>query len=166
VLSTLAVSLWSRRVSRSVPAGTNAASQWIWDKRARHVSGWTWKHTALGYAIHHASSVFWAMGYEAWSRHQPRNVATKAATVAALAYLVDYHVVPPRLSPGFENRISRPGMACVYASFALGLGLATLLRRRPAHSTAPAGARREGAAVLQRPRQHAAHRRRQQQQRP
>lgn len=147
------VSAWSRRVSGSAPAGTNAASQWVWDRPARHASGWSWRHTALGYAIHHASSIFWAAGYEAWCVHRPGHPVAKAATVAAVAYVVDYHVVPRRLSPGFERRISGPGMACVYAAFALGLAVVRL-RQQPSarHSGAP---RPQAGPVLREPRQKA-----------
>jgi hypothetical protein len=38
--------------------------------------------------------------------------------------MVDYHLVPRRLSPGFEHRIHPAGMLAVYGMFALGLFLA------------------------------------------
>src|SRR5690606_22539216 len=71
IISTLVVSARSRWRSGSVPAGTNAASQWVWDWPARHASGWSARHTLLGYAIHHASSLLWAGGYEAWGHRRP-----------------------------------------------------------------------------------------------
>mgnify|MGYP007051634584 CR=1 FL=1 len=157
VLSSIAVSAWSRGVAGSVPAGTNATSQWAWGRPARHADGWSLRHTLLGYAIHHASSVFWATGYEAWCARAPRRPLAKAATVAALAYVVDYHVVPRRLSPGFENRVSAPGMVCVYGSFALGLALVRLVGGARHRSGAP---RAPGRAVLGQPRQHAQQQRR------
>src|SRR5690606_31585640 len=82
-------------------------------------------------AVHHASSVWWACAFELLRprRAMPRGRAVRATGVAALAYVVDYHVVPRRLSPGFEHRIGRAGMCAAYAAFALGLYLAS----RPAH---------------------------------
>lgn len=129
-MSTAVIMAWSRRVDGSVPAGTNAASQWVWDRPARRVRAWTWRHTAVGYAIHHASSVFWALMFETWRQRRPARRLAKASAIATLAYVVDYHVVPPRLSPGFEHRIARPGMLMTYAVFALGLYLAGGHRRR------------------------------------
>ncbi len=129
VVSTAVIMAWSRRVDGATPAGTNAASQWVWDRPARRARAWTWRHTAVGYAIHHASSVFWATMFEAWRQRHPARPLAKASAVATLAYVVDYHVVPPRLSPGFEHRIARPGMLTTYAAFALGLYLAGLHRR-------------------------------------
>ncbi len=129
-MSTAVVSWWSRRISGATPAGTNAASQWIWGRQARQARGWSLRHTAIGYAIHHASSVFWAMGYEYWRARSPRHPLAKASAVSAIAYVVDYHVVPSRLSPGFERRISPAGMWMTYASVALALYGAHRLRRR------------------------------------
>lgn len=157
VVSTAMVSFWSRRVCGSIPAGTDASSQWVWGRGARRVRDWSWRHTALGYAIHHASALFWAVGYEAWQQRRPARPLRRAAAIAALAYVVDYHVVPARLSPGFERRVSTPGMACIYAGFAVGLALTTLLRARR-HRSGPA--RVPGRAVLEQPRQDAQRQRR------
>jgi len=126
LLSTLAVSAFSRRHAGSAAAGTNATSQWFWYPHARHVDGPSLRYTLAGYTVHHASSVFWACGYEAL---RPRSTdtggrAVRAAGVAALAYLVDYHVVPRRLSPGFEDRVLPAGVFAAYAMFALGLFVA------------------------------------------
>jgi hypothetical protein len=42
---------------------------------------------------------------------------------------VDYHVVPRRLTPGFEMRVSKSALALVYAALALGLWASSSLRR-------------------------------------
>ena len=133
VLSTFAVSVCSRCRSGRAAAGTNAASQWIWYPEARAAARVSLKFTAVGYAIHHASSVFWATGYEALRPQHARlpGRVARAAGIAALAYVVDYHVVPRRLSPGFEHRIGAVGLWSAYAAFAIGLLAAT----RPATRT-------------------------------
>ena len=130
-LSTLVVSVFSRRRSGATAAGTNAASQWLWYPRARHVSRPSLRYTATGYAIHHASSLLWASVYEATRPEQAplRGQVVRAAGTAALAYVVDYHVVPRRLSPGFEHRIGPAGVAAAYAAFGLGLLLASRCAR-------------------------------------
>jgi hypothetical protein len=49
--------------------------------------------------------------------------------VATLACVVDCTVTPPRLTPGYEKRLSRRSLALVYLAFGAGLA-ATLLRPR------------------------------------
>ena len=133
VLSTIAVSIFSRRHCGAVAAGTNAASQWFWYPRARHVGRPSSVYTLAGYAIHHASSLLWGTVYEATQPQQApvSGRIARAAGVSALAYLVDYHVVPRRLSPGFEHRIGAAGMWAAYAAFGVGLLLATRPAARP-----------------------------------
>lgn len=148
LLSTLAVTAFSRARTGAPAAGTNAASQWFWYPHARHVRRLSPRYTLAGYAVHHASSLWWAGAFELLRPHRlpPRKRAAGAAGVAALAYLVDYHVVPRRLSPGFEHRIGRRGMCAAYAAFALGLYLGS----RPAHVRAdpdPVPARRRRPAA-------------------
>ncbi len=160
VASTALVSIRSRQRTGALPAGTNAASQWVWGEPARRSRGWSVRHTLLGYAIHHASAVMWAAGYEAWGKRRPADPPLlRGAGVAALAYVVDYHVVPRRLSPGFENRIGATGVAATYAAFALGLALADMVKARTHRSGPPRPQRR---AELQQPRQHAQQQGRQQ----
>lgn len=144
VLSTLVVSCFSRRRVGSAASGTNAASQWVWYPQARFAHGPSWRHTATGYLIHHASSVFWACAYHATKPEcaTPTGRSARAAGVAALAYYVDYHVVPRRLSPGFEHKIGRAGMWAVYGAFAVGLLAGTrVVRARSAARRAAAGVR-------------------------
>lgn len=43
------------------------------------------------------------------------------ACVAALAYVTDYHLVPARLTPGFERHLSRRALFFVYAVLAMAL---------------------------------------------
>lgn len=133
LLSTLAVSFCSRSRVGSAAAGTNAASQWVWYPRARFARAPSWRHTGVGYVIHHVSSLLWASGYEAT---RPIHASTggravRAAGIAALAYVVDYHLVPRRLSPGFEHKVGSAGMVAVYGAFAAGLVLSTRLATRP-----------------------------------
>lgn len=137
VFSTLAVSAFSRRRSGAAAAGTNAASQWFWYPRARHVERPSPKYTLVGYAVHHASSLLWAAAFEALQPAQarPGGQLARAAGIASLAYVVDYHVVPRRLSPGFEHRIGPAGMCAAYAAFGLGLLLATrAMSRKRSHA--------------------------------
>lgn len=144
VVSTLVISLCGRRRSGSLSAGTNATSHWLWGDRARHRAQPSLRHTAVGYAIHHASSVFWAVLHERAirNRHDSLAIASSAGAIAAVAYVVDYHVVPRRLNPGFESRLSPPAMLATYSAFGAGLGLGALIARRVIGGQRPGASRR------------------------
>ena len=46
---------------------------------------------------------------------------------SAVACFVDFHLTPPRLTPGFEHRLSHRSLAAVYGAFAVGLAVGALL---------------------------------------
>jgi hypothetical protein len=128
VVSSMAVGLCSARETGRASAGVNAASQWIWGQGAkRHVRP-SWRYTAVGYAVHHFSSMLWAGVYEYWCQHAPASSrageAGKAVAIAALAGTVDYSVTPRRFRPGFEEHLTLPSMAMIYVVFGAGLLLA------------------------------------------
>lgn len=130
--STAVLALAGRAETGSAAAPTNATSHWLWGQAATRVDRTDWRHTALGYAIHHSCSVFWAVLYERYrpSANDPRALPLlrDAAATAAIASFVDYQLTPPRLRPGFEQRLSRPALTLVYAAFALGLAAASALQ--------------------------------------
>jgi hypothetical protein len=52
-------------------------------------------------------------------------VLVGAAAVTGLAALTDLRLVPPRFSPGFEQRLGATSLVLVYLAFGAGLALAT-----------------------------------------
>ena len=110
----------------------NGPSQWLWGRRAAHLRERSMRHTAVGYAIHHATSVMWATVFERLRRIRPGTPSTLAAAAAtsAIAYVVDYKVVPQRLQPGFDVQVSRRTLGAFYVSFAAALAAAAWSRRR------------------------------------
>lgn len=115
--------------------GLNGPSQWLWGESEAYTRDATLKHTAVGYVIHHSTSVFWAVLYEAifsgsGKKKPPLQHCTQAIASAATAYVVDYHLTPRRLRPGFEKHVSPTGMVAVYAAFAAGLAITGILRDR------------------------------------
>src|SRR5690606_37895729 len=82
------------------------------------------KYTGVGAAANYGASVFWALFYELVARraHRTRSGALlDGALVSAAAYVTDYHLVPRRLTPGFELRLPGGALACLYAALAVGL---------------------------------------------
>jgi len=136
--SAAAVLAWRAKREGGKPlAPINAVTHCIWPRRALEQTGFSVRHTLLGLAIHQAAAVFWAAGFEAllrrWTRGAPRarpvvTGATAAAT-ALTAYVVDYHVVPERLTPGFDAHVSGRSLAAVYVVLGAALLAAALARR-------------------------------------
>ncbi len=117
----------------------NAISHWIWGARALRKNSPTWRHTANGYLIHHAASIFWATlharatGVGQGPRPIGRALAEGLCT-AGVACFADYRLTPERFRPGFEHRLSRGALLLVYAAFGLGLALGSRACRSAAAS--------------------------------
>jgi len=122
--------LCSRFENRHGARAMNAVAH-IYDGGRPPAHGRGGRNTALGFAIHTAASAWWALFFESLpTRH--RNQAG-AAAVAALAYIVDYHVVNRRLRPGFEAHLSQPSLIMTYAALAAGYASCSALQRRLHH---------------------------------
>jgi hypothetical protein len=99
---------------------------------APHQDHFSLRYTIVGYGIHHATSVFWALWYEKFRQQLPpvksaTTVLAPAIATAAAAYAVDFHFAPKRLTPGFERRLSQRSLLMVYGAFALGLAATALM---------------------------------------
>jgi predicted aconitase len=133
--STVALALAGKNDSGSVFGATNAVSHWIYgDKAFRHGEP-SLKYTLVGYAIHHASALFWATLFEqvagkVLDRKDLRRTAAAAAAASAVACFVDYEMTPQRLKPGYERRLTTGSMALVYAAFGIGLAAGAMVNRR------------------------------------
>lgn len=129
---TVVASAAARRATGSSASALNATSHVLWGERAAREDAYSMKYTATGFLANYGASLFWAACYELLGRGQRRTPAralADAALVSAAAYAVDYHVVPRRLTPGFELRIPHGALAAVYAALALGLSARELLTR-------------------------------------
>ncbi|GAB3763958.1 hypothetical protein GCM10028796_18140 [Ramlibacter monticola] len=121
---------------RNQPAApVNAVSHWFFGDRALRQDEASLKYTLTGYVTHHVAAIFWAVLHaKAWGAREeaksPVPALAGAVTAATVACVVDYQLTPKRLTPGFEHRLGRPEMANVYAFFALGLTVGTLLMKK------------------------------------
>jgi hypothetical protein len=132
-----AVAGWRASAEGStVFAPLNAVTHCLWPRRALRETRFSARFTLTGLAIHQASSIFWAVLCEALNARLSRDAAvvspvaivTAATATAAAAYVVDYHVVPERITPGFDIHLSKRSLAGVYVALAAGLAGAALLR--------------------------------------
>lgn len=134
ILSTAVLATAGLRQAGSAVAPTNAVSHWLWGDESLHAQQPTWRHTATGYVTHHLASVFWATLYSLVYGHRdeakrlPQAAAGGVAT-SAVALWVDYQMVPKRLTPGYEHRLSTGAMLATYGAMAAGFALGALLLR-------------------------------------
>ena len=135
VASAAALMACSKLHEGSAAGGLNGPSQWLWGESEAYTREASLRHTAAGYAIHHATSIFWAVLHESVfgggrSKKPPIQHCAEALASATTAYIVDYHLTPRRFRPGFEKHVSPKGMVAVYAAFAAGLAIAAIARDR------------------------------------
>ena len=122
IASTLVLAALGRRELGRGATPLNGPSQWVWGRHAPHADGFSSRHTVVGYAVHHFAATFWAVLFE---KLRPARAPLAAAiATAAVAHVVDFRVVPERLSPGFQKRLSRNAVAWSYVAFAIGLAAA------------------------------------------
>jgi hypothetical protein len=132
LLSTAVLAIAGRRESGSAVAPINAVSHWLWGDESLHAQEPSLRHTFTGYVTNHLAAIFWAMlysrayGHREEAKQLPQAIAGGVAT-SAIAYAVDYHVVPKRLTPGYEHRISSGALLATYGALAAGLALGALL---------------------------------------
>ena len=134
LISMAALALGGRRDVGSALAPINAPSHWFWGDEALRRNGASAKYTLIGAATHNASSLFWAAFYELLRlrrrRRSAANALGDAAAITALAAVIDLKLVPERLTPGFERRLSRRSLTWVYVAFGAGLALGGAIASR------------------------------------
>lgn len=130
-VTTGAALLVSRWQTGRAPAALNATSHIVWGDKAATVDELDWAHTTLGGLLNAGAMAAWAAVAELLPRARtPLAALAKGTLVSALAYVTDYYVVPKRLTPGFEKRLSARGLGIMYGALAGGLGLGECLAAR------------------------------------
>lgn len=133
--TTIVASLCGHLENGDAVAPINDISHIVWGDAAFEAQGISARHTLLGLILNASAAWSWTMIFERFCGDAAREesfddaiftrraarVAGGGALVSAIAYLVDYHVVPPRLAPGFERHLSRRALLLVYAALALSL---------------------------------------------
>jgi hypothetical protein len=130
--TTVAVALLGKDENGSATSAINAVSHMLWGEEATATDQLDAKHTLAGAGLNAAAVTAWAGLHEFMLPRHQKPAASRAllagAATAAIAYVVDYHVVPKRFTPGFEERLSRKALFGVYAVLAVGLALGSLRR--------------------------------------
>lgn len=134
ITSTAALALLSRAEGKGALQPVNSTSHWLNGERAASFKGADLAHTAVGYATHHAATLFWAVLFERWigpRRPAALSVVQDALLMSAVAAVVDYGATPKRFTPGWEFVLSKRSMSVAYGAMAAGRAVGALIARRP-----------------------------------
>lgn len=134
VLSAAVLAFTGKRETGSPAAPMNAESHWLWGDESLREDRPTLRHTLTGLITHQLSTVFWATLYalvrgDRKAVHRVPQALLGGLATSAAAAAIDYTLVPRRLSPGFEHRLSTGSMVGVFAAIGLGIALGSLLLR-------------------------------------
>ncbi|MDO5705281.1 MAG: hypothetical protein Q4G49_09460 [Paracoccus sp. (in: a-proteobacteria)] len=132
--SLVALGISAALMDQPVWAPINATSHILNGDAAGGFRGVDLLHTGLGAAIHVVSSGFWAAVAMLWMRvgdlPGDRSVWIVGPGTAVLAFAVDYGVMPPRLTPGWELVLPPWGIAAGFAGLGLGIAAGLMLSHR------------------------------------
>lgn len=148
--------LSSRRQHARPKAPVNAVSH-IWTGRAplAHALAPSRRNAVIGLALHQGAAIFWAGLFEPlFGRRGERSTAAAiagGASVAAAAYVTDYHIVPRRYTPGFEAALAPRALLLVYGALALGFAACARLRGLRHHQVENHHEREESGHAERRP---------------
>lgn len=135
LLTTLAVMIFAALERESPFAPVNAISHIAFGDRAFHVTRAKGRFTITGTILNFIALMMWAGLQEliywltGWSSAMLGYAWLVALIVAVIAYVVDFYVVPKRLTPGFERVLSRRSLYFTYLVLALGLVVGALMRQ-------------------------------------
>jgi len=129
--TTAALFLLSSKDTGHPAAALNATSHILWGDKAAEYDDWDVRHTLAGVVLNAGAMGFWSAVQSILPA--PRSIfgaARNATLVTALAYATDYHIVPKRFTPGFEQRLSRKSLFGSYAVLAASLAVSAFITRK------------------------------------
>jgi hypothetical protein len=139
IATVAATALAGKRETGSYAAPLNATSHIVWGEKAAMQDSASLKYTLTGFILNHAAVIFWAAIYEKlfgrrsarsrMMRESPLRPLVGSAIVSVSAYVTDYYLVPKRLTPGFEKRLSNKSLMIFFGVLALGLAAQDLIAR-------------------------------------
>jgi hypothetical protein len=132
--STVLLAVSGKQENGSATSAINAVSHMLWGEEATTNDRLDARHTLAGAGLNGAAMVAWAGMHEMLLPRNERPSVGRAllagAATSAIAYWVDYHVVPKRFTPGFEERLSQRSLLGVYVALAVSLAVGSLWRGR------------------------------------
>ena len=116
-------------------APLNAVSHIVFGEEAAQQDELSLKYTATGLLLHDAACTSWAVLHEqlvgrAVEKGNVPMAFAGGALVSAIAYFTDYYLVPKRMTPGVEKRLSGRSLLFIYTVLAGGLAVGSLLNAK------------------------------------
>jgi hypothetical protein len=133
--TTLAATALGEMESGNAIAPINAVSHILWGDRAANKDNLSLKYTVTGGLLNTAALLGWAgvhhlmFGRRSRASLSVSGALAGGAAISTLAYVTDYYLVPKRLTPGFEKRLSQQSLCAVYGALALALAAGSLMSR-------------------------------------
>lgn len=120
--TTTALLLLSQREHGSPWAALNAVAHIIDGDEKEQPTAFSPRESSLGLVVNATAMVVWGVLYEGSLAviHRPAGLLP-GALAALAAYVIDYKIVPKRLAPGIETRLSPPSVLAAYAVLAATL---------------------------------------------
>lgn len=138
IATTVTALVAGKREAGSYAAALNATSHAAWGEVAERKDKASLKFTGVGLLFNSAAAMFWAGLYEQWFgprigqsfQQSALRPLVGAVAVTAGAYITDYYLVPKRLTPGFEKRVSGKALATIYGALAVGFVAGRVINER------------------------------------
>lgn len=122
----IALPALSLLTGRGALAPVNASAHWLWPEAGR--DGFDPRETPVGLATNLAAGAMWG-GVMALALRRTQAPVLTAAGVAAGAALLDYGLLPRRMSPGWEKALPVGAVAAGFAALAVGMLAGTVEER-------------------------------------
>jgi hypothetical protein len=138
IATTVTALVAGKREAGSYAAPLYTTSHAAWGEVAARKDKASLKFTGVGLLFNSAAAMFWAGLYEKWfaprigkrSHQSALRPLVGAAVVTAGAYITDYYLVPKRLTPGFEKRVSGKAPTTIYGALAVGFVAGRVINER------------------------------------
>ncbi len=129
--TTAAIMLASDRENHAPWAALNCVAHIIDGNGKEQPAAFSPRESWLGLGVNGAAMCLWGVIYEgALLVTGTRSNLFTAMLGTAVAYGVDYKVVPPRFAPGIEKRLSHHSVLLAYAGLALGFALSPVWNKK------------------------------------
>ncbi len=129
--TSLTAALCGWRENGNAVAPLNAISHIVWGEEAAQQEKASVRYTATGLMLNTSAMFGWALIFAKLFSARKRNRTVSSlgggVFVSLLAYVIDYHVVPKRLTPGVEDRLSSRSLLTLYIVLALSLAIGGLV---------------------------------------
>ncbi|WP_209427775.1 hypothetical protein [Pararhodobacter sp. SW119] len=134
--SVAAIALLAKIEGRPVLGPVNASSHWLWGDDGVAMAAKDGRadlaHTAIGGATNIGAGLFWGAIFGALrnpDHNAPGQLVRDGALLGAAAGVLDYGLLPRRLSPGWELALSGRSVVLAMAAMAMGAVLGDLAAR-------------------------------------